>query len=92
MDLRQLEYFETVSSQRSFRQAARVLGLAQPTLSVQIRQLEHELGVPLIDRSIRPIKLTKAGETLARSPSTRAEDFLVKMAQAAAPLRKSAPK
>ncbi|MBV8085598.1 MAG: LysR family transcriptional regulator [Chloroflexi bacterium] len=66
MDLRQLEYFETVSSHRSFRQAARVLGLAQPTLSVQIKQLEHELGVPLIDRSIRPIRLTKAGETLQR--------------------------
>jgi len=66
MDLRQLEYFETVSSHRSFRQAARVLGLAQPTLSVQIKQLEHELGVPLIDRSMRPIRLTKAGETLQR--------------------------
>src|SRR5262245_8519124 len=66
MNLRQLEYFETVSGQRSFRQAARALGLAEPTLSVQIKQLEHELGVPLFDRRNRPIRLTKAGEMLQR--------------------------
>jgi DNA-binding transcriptional LysR family regulator len=59
-----LEYFSAVATRQSFRQAARDLHVAQPSLSQQIRALEREYGVVLFDRSTRPITLTEAGATL----------------------------
>lgn len=61
MELRHLRYFEVVGKTLNFTRAAEQLHIAQPPLSRQIREIEEELGTELIDRSSRPIALTKAG-------------------------------
>jgi len=62
MKLHQLRYFEAVASTLNFSRAAERLHVAQPPLSRQIQQLENELGVPLLDRTTRPMRLTNAGQ------------------------------
>ena len=61
MELRHLRYFQTVAREGSFTRAAALLHIAQPPLSRQIRQLEEELGVTLIERGSRGLTPTAAG-------------------------------
>jgi LysR family hca operon transcriptional activator len=62
MELRHLRYFVAVADEGSLTLAAeRRLHTAQPSLSRQIRDLEYEVGVPLLVRSVRCIELTAAG-------------------------------
>lgn len=62
MDLRQLRYFLAVASERNFTRAAEQLHIAQPPLSRAIQQLEEEMGAPLFDRTVRPLRLTPLGQ------------------------------
>ncbi|WP_371665397.1 MULTISPECIES: LysR family transcriptional regulator [unclassified Streptomyces] len=64
MDIRQLRYFVTVVEEANFTRAAARLHLAQPGVSAQVRQLEKELGRPLLDRSGRSVTLTEVGEAV----------------------------
>ncbi len=61
MELRQLRYFCKVAEHRSFTAAARALNVSQPTLGVQVRKLEEELGLGLFRRHSRGVELTEAG-------------------------------
>jgi LysR family transcriptional regulator, hca operon transcriptional activator len=64
MELRHLRYFVAVAEAGSLTVAAqRELHTSQPSLSRQIRDLEHEVGVPLLTRRARGIELTPAGRT-----------------------------
>ena len=61
MELRYLRYFVTVAERQSFTRAAEELHVAQPAISQQIKSLEEELGVSLLHRTKRSVKLTAAG-------------------------------
>ncbi|ORA23562.1 transcriptional regulator CynR [Mycobacterium aquaticum] len=65
MELRHVRYLLAVAEHANFTRAAETLHISQPTLSQQIRQLERTLGVQLLDRSGRAVRLTDAGEAFA---------------------------
>jgi len=64
VDIRQLLYFTTIAEEGSISAAAKKLHLSQPPLSYQMKLLEKELHLPLIERSARGIALTEAGRVL----------------------------
>ena len=66
MDIRVLRYFLVVAREESFSRAADALYLSQPTLSRQIREMEEELGVQLLTRTNRNVRLTQEGMRLRR--------------------------
>ncbi|HBZ79009.1 MULTISPECIES: LysR family transcriptional regulator [Brevibacillus] len=64
MDIKQLHYFVTVSDLLSYSKAAQKLHISQPSLSNAIKNLEQEVGSPLLERNTRKIELTDAGNIL----------------------------
>lgn len=83
LELRHFRYFIAVAEERHFGRAAARLFMTQPPLSMQIRQLEEVVGVPLILRDSRPITLTAAGEAflLQAREVIRQADSAVQRAQ-----------
>ncbi|WP_418128897.1 LysR substrate-binding domain-containing protein [Variovorax sp. 375MFSha3.1] len=65
-DFRTLRYFVAVAEERSVGKAARRLNMAQPPLSVHIRNLEASVGTPLFQRTARGMEITDAGNALFR--------------------------
>lgn len=66
MEFRLLEYFLAVCEELHFTRAAEKLGISQPTLSQQIRLLEHRIGSPLFQRIGKRIYVTEAGDILRK--------------------------
>jgi len=62
--LRQLRTFKTVADLSSFSAAAQRLNLSQPSISYQVKELEETLGLPLLDRLGKRVRLTEAGHVL----------------------------
>ncbi len=86
LDLRLVGYFVVVAEHRHFGRAASALRVAQPSLSRQIRRLEQQLGVRLLDRTPQGTALTTAGEVFL----PRAKALLRSATQAAAQARAAA--
>lgn len=70
MDLKPLKFFVTVAEQGSFTRAAEKLRLAQPAISIAIRKLEDEVGLPLFNRKDRSITLTAEGAVFLEHAKT----------------------
>lgn len=86
MHLNQLRYFVSVASCRSFTQAAQCHFLTQTAITQQIKALEEQLGLQLIDRRKRPVELTAAGEVFYREAKAilaRVDDAVAKAQEAA---------
>src|SRR5437763_8115500 len=83
MELSQLRYLVALSEERHFTRAAAREHIAQPALSQQIRRLEDEVGLPLVERTTRRVTITDAGELLV----ARARRVLAELDGAAAELQ-----
>jgi len=86
LDLRLVRYFTVVAEHGHFGRAAEELHVAQPSLSRQVRRLEHDLGARLLDRTPQGARLTEAGEVFLK----QAKALLTAAAQAAATTRAAA--
>ena len=64
MELRQLRYLVALADEQHFTRAAAREHIAQPALSQQIRRLEQEVGLALVERTTRKVTVTEAGKTL----------------------------
>lgn len=87
MELRHLRYFVAVAEELNFRKAAETLSISRPALSKQIKDLENEIGVVLLDRDTVHVSLTKAGEVFqhdARRLLSLAEKAVVRASEAQA--------
>jgi DNA-binding transcriptional LysR family regulator len=85
MELRHLRYFVTVAEELHFGRAAEKLHISQPPLSMQIRALEEELGVRLLNRTQRHVSLTHAGHALLQE----ARQILARIEQAVLTTRRA---
>ena len=68
--LRQLRVFESVADELSFTRASKKLHLSQPAVSIQVKQLEEGVGLPLFDHMRKKISLTEAGWIIYRCSQT----------------------
>ena len=64
MDVRQLRYLVALAEEGNFTRAAAREHIAQPALSQQLRRLEDEVGLLLVERTTRQVSITEAGELL----------------------------
>jgi LysR family hydrogen peroxide-inducible transcriptional activator len=85
MNVRALQYFVKLADLRHFSKAAEACFVSQPTLSTQVRKLEEELGVQLVERAPRKVMLTPVGEEVAE----RARSVLNEIDQIRAVARKN---
>ncbi len=85
LTLKQLRYFEALARHRHFGRAAEACAISQPALSMQIKELEAELGTELFERSARQLRLSDFGEEFSRRVREilRAVDELGDLARAA---------
>src|SRR5690606_4671698 len=86
MNLRDLRYLVALADHLHFGRAAEASHVSQPTLSTQIRQLEEELGVSLVERAPRQVMLTPAGADIA----SRARRVLAEVEQMRETARRTA--
>lgn len=70
MNIRAIKYLVTLAEVRHFSRAAERCHVSQPTLSTQIRKLEEELGVQLVERNPRQVMLTAVGEEIVERART----------------------
>jgi DNA-binding transcriptional LysR family regulator len=75
MDIRQLQYLVALARERHFTRAALACNVTQPTLSGRIRQLEQELGVPIVERGHRFHGLTPNGERVLKWANAILDDW-----------------
>ena len=75
MTIIQLEYFLAVARWQNFSVASERCFVTQPSLSMQIKNLENELGVVLIDRTSKPIQLTEAGRVVETQAKVALSEF-----------------
>lgn len=75
MKLRDLSYFVAVAKTLHFGKAAAMVHVSQPTLSVQIKKLEDRLGVVLIERNNKNVRLTPAGQIIAEKATRILQDI-----------------
>ncbi len=66
LDVRRVRVFAEVAARGSFSAAAQALSLTQSAVSQHVASLEREVGLPLVERGVRPVALTEAGFALAR--------------------------
>lgn len=66
MDIRQMRYFIAIAEEKNITAAANRLHMSQPPLSLQLKQMEEELGVMLVERHGKKLELTDKGELLYR--------------------------
>jgi LysR family nitrogen assimilation transcriptional regulator len=77
VDLRQLRYFVAIVEQGSFSKAAATLNVAQPALSLHVRNMEADLGTALLFRSPHGVVATEAGEILLRNARVIIDQFAI---------------
>src|SRR5437762_3794167 len=77
MELRQLRVLQAVGETGSFSAAADLLDYTQPAVSKIVAGLEQQVGTTLVDRGLRPLRLTEAGSALARRAGAVFEQLAV---------------